>query len=125
MLLRASLQGPQHASARSNLHTTLAKPPPSCPPCMHATTTLWPPPSPQPWPLARPWPSHPHPLTPSCSVHIITDFGRPTGIALVEFSTPADAQTALAKDKQMMGTRYIEIFMSSKDELQRYLPRSY
>lgn len=60
-----------------------------------------------------------------CSVHIITDYGRPTGVALVEFASPQDAQAAAAKDKQMMGTRYIEVFTSSRDELQRYLPRSY
>jgi RNA recognition motif-containing protein len=59
------------------------------------------------------------------SVHIITDYGRPTGVALVEFATPQDAQAAAAKDKQMMGTRYIEVFPSSREELQRYLPRSY
>eukprot|EP00878_Enallax_costatus_P024880 GHUV01026574.1.p3 GENE.GHUV01026574.1~~GHUV01026574.1.p3 ORF type:complete len:112 (-),score=30.17 GHUV01026574.1:1508-1798(-) len=58
-------------------------------------------------------------------LHIITDYGRPTGVALVEFASPADAQAAAAKDKQMMGTRYIEVFPSSRDELQRYLPRSY
>ena len=56
-------------------------------------------------------------------VHIVTDYGRPTGLALVEFASPPEAQTALNKDKQMMGTRYIEVFMSSRDELQRYLPR--
>lgn len=59
------------------------------------------------------------------NVHIITDYGRPTGVALVEFATPQDAQAAAAKDKQMMGTRYIEVFPSSREELQRYLPRSY
>ncbi|KAF6255250.1 hypothetical protein COO60DRAFT_1627605 [Scenedesmus sp. NREL 46B-D3] len=53
------------------------------------------------------------------SVHIITDYGRPTGVALVEFGSPQDAQSAAAKDKQMMGTRYIEVFPSSRDELQR------
>jgi hypothetical protein len=47
------------------------------------------------------------------------------GIALVEFATPQEAQVAMSKDKQMMGTRYIEVFASSRDELQRYLPRSY
>lgn len=64
------------------------------------------------------------PLLPD-NVHIITDYGRPTGVALVEFASPQDAQAAGAKDKQMMGTRYIEVFASSRDELQRYLPRSY
>jgi heterogeneous nuclear ribonucleoprotein F/H len=64
------------------------------------------------------------PLLPD-NVHIITDYGRPTGVALVEFAGPQDAQAAAVKDKQMMGTRYIEVFPSSRDELQRYLPRSY
>jgi hypothetical protein len=59
------------------------------------------------------------------SVHIVTEGGRPTGMALVEFTSPQEAQTAMTKDKQMMGTRYIEVFMSSRDELQRYLPRTY
>jgi hypothetical protein len=54
-------------------------------------------------------------------VHIITDYGSPTGDALVEFSSPQDAQAAGAKDKQMMGTHYIEVFASSRDELQLYL----
>lgn len=59
------------------------------------------------------------------NVHIITDYGRPTGVALVEFTSTQDAQVALTKDKQLMGARYIEVFPSSRDELQRYLPRSY
>jgi heterogeneous nuclear ribonucleoprotein F/H len=58
-------------------------------------------------------------------VHIVTEGGRPSGVALVEFNTPQEAATAMTKDKQMMGTRYIELFMSSRDELQRYLPRTY
>jgi hypothetical protein len=59
------------------------------------------------------------------SVHIVTDYGRPTGVALVEFASPQEAQVAMSKDKQMMGTRYIEVFVSNRDELQRYLPRCY
>ena len=59
------------------------------------------------------------------SVHIITDYGRPTGVALVELATPQDAAAAGAKDKAMMGSRYIEVFPSSREELNRYLPRSY
>jgi hypothetical protein len=46
-------------------------------------------------------------------------------VALVEFGSAQEAQAAMVKDKQMMGTRYIEVFLSSRDELQRYLPRSY
>jgi len=59
------------------------------------------------------------------NVHLVADGGRPSGLGFVEFSTPTDAAAALAKDKQMMGSRYIEIFPSSSDELQRYLPRTF
>ena len=46
-------------------------------------------------------------------------------MALVEFATPQDAQAAMAKDRQMMGARYVEVFMSSRGELERFLPRSF
>lgn len=55
-----------------------------------------------------------------CSVFIVTDYGRPSGTAFVEFATPEDAQAAMAKDRQMMGTRYIEIFGSTPEERARY-----
>ena len=61
----------------------------------------------------------------AAGVFLATRIRRPTGVALVEFTSPTDAQAAAAKDKQMMGTRYIEVFPSSREELQRYLPRSY
>jgi RNA recognition motif-containing protein len=93
---------------------------PATRPSAPAKTACWPrltrPPRAPPLPLPRP---------PFRSVHIVTDYGRPMGIALVEFATPQEAQVAMSKDKQMMGTRYIEVFASSRDELQRYLPRSY
>lgn len=54
------------------------------------------------------------------SVFIVTDYGRPSGTAFVEFATPEDAQAAAMKDRQMMGTRYIEIFRSSAEERARY-----
>lgn len=49
------------------------------------------------------------------------DYGRPSGVAFVEFSNARDAQHALSKDRQMMGTRYIEIFPSTVEELKRYI----
>ncbi|CAD7700378.1 unnamed protein product, partial [Ostreobium quekettii] len=49
-------------------------------------------------------------------VFIVMDYGRPSGTAYVEFQTPEDAQAAMSKDRQMMGTRYIEIFGSSPEE---------
>ncbi|KHJ49331.1 hypothetical protein D918_00456 [Trichuris suis] len=39
--------------------------------------------------------------------------GRATGEADVEFSSPDDARDAMAKDRQHMGDRYIELFMKN------------
>lgn len=58
-------------------------------------------------------------LTPE-NVHIVADYGRPSGTAFVEFGDLADAQLAVSKDRQMMGTRYIEIFESTPEERSRY-----
>lgn len=46
--------------------------------------------------------------------------GRPNGMAFVEFDTPEAAEAGLKKDKQIMGTRYVEIFPSSTEEKARY-----
>lgn len=54
------------------------------------------------------------------NVFIVADYGRPSGTAFVEFATPEDAQNAMLKDRQMLGTRYIEIFESSTEERARY-----
>ncbi|KAL0389327.1 UNVERIFIED_CONTAM: G-rich sequence factor 1 [Sesamum calycinum] len=52
------------------------------------------------------------------SIHIIFNFeGRPTGEAFVEFATADDAKAALAKDRMTLGSRYIELFPSSAEEL--------
>lgn len=56
-------------------------------------------------------------------VHLISEYGRPAGTAFVDFQTPQDAQQALGKDKQMMGTRYVELFPSSRNELERLVLR--
>ena len=50
------------------------------------------------------------------SVHIVCENDRPTGMALVEFASTQEAQMGMSKDKQMMGTRYIEVFNSSRCE---------
>ncbi|KAL7595716.1 uncharacterized protein LOC111877496 [Lactuca sativa] len=49
--------------------------------------------------------------------------GRPTGEALVEFSNVDDSKAALAKDRMTLGSRYIELFMSSPDELKDAISR--
>ncbi|XP_031110646.1 heterogeneous nuclear ribonucleoprotein F-like [Ipomoea triloba] len=58
------------------------------------------------------------------SVHITLNFeGRPTGEAFVEFANPEDAKVALAKDRMSLGSRYIELFPSSPEELNESLSR--
>jgi hypothetical protein len=50
-----------------------------------------------------------------CSVHLVLAFdGRPTGSAFAEFSGPGDAESAMVRDKAMMGSRYVELFNSSR-----------
>ncbi|KAL0390813.1 UNVERIFIED_CONTAM: RNA-binding protein sym-2 [Sesamum calycinum] len=52
------------------------------------------------------------------SIHITYNFeGRPTGEAFVEFASAEDAKEALAKDRMTLGSRYIELFASSPEEL--------
>ena len=48
--------------------------------------------------------------------------GRTTGIAFVEFSSADVAEVAMRKDRQMMGSRYIEMFVSSEEDRGRHLP---
>jgi heterogeneous nuclear ribonucleoprotein F/H len=49
------------------------------------------------------------------------DHGRPSGVAFVEFPTPQEATAAMAKNKQMMGSRYIEIFPANRADLDRWV----
>jgi heterogeneous nuclear ribonucleoprotein F/H len=52
------------------------------------------------------------------NVHLVLAFdGRPTGSAFAEFSGPGDAESAMVRDKAMMGSRYVELFNSSREEL--------
>lgn len=56
----------------------------------------------------------------ACSVHLVVSYdNRPTGTAFVEFPNPMDAITALGKNRQMLGSRYIELFKSSPEEVAR------
>nr|XP_043613715.1 heterogeneous nuclear ribonucleoprotein F-like [Erigeron canadensis] len=52
------------------------------------------------------------------SVHLIFNpEGRATGEAFVIFANVEDSRAALAKDRMTLGSRYIELFMSSHEEL--------
>eukprot|EP00850_Spirogloea_muscicola_P024205 SM000481S16628 [mRNA] locus=s481:3044:4496:- [translate_table: standard] len=59
------------------------------------------------------------------SIHIVSNAaGRTTGEAFVEFASPEEAVAAMAKDRQMLGTRYVELFPSSREETTRAAIRS-
>jgi len=47
--------------------------------------------------------------------------GRPSGLAYVELSSEEDQKAALAKDKQSIGGRYIDVFACTQTELQARL----
>ena len=54
------------------------------------------------------------------SIHIVTSLdGRPSGVAFVEFQSPEEAKIAMTRDRQSMGTRYVELFASSREEATR------
>lgn len=50
--------------------------------------------------------------------------GRSTGDAFVLFSDESDASKALAKHRELIGSRYIELFRSTTAEVQQVLNRS-
>lgn len=49
--------------------------------------------------------------------------GRATGEAYVGFATPEDSKRAMELHRRIMGSRYIELFISNKDEQGRALTR--
>ncbi|KAF8398374.1 hypothetical protein HHK36_017301 [Tetracentron sinense] len=52
------------------------------------------------------------------SIHIMFSLeGRPTGEAFVEFASAEESKAAMAKDRMTLGSRYIELFPSSLEEL--------
>ncbi|KAF5827170.1 putative heterogeneous nuclear ribonucleoprotein [Dunaliella salina] len=57
------------------------------------------------------------------NVLVVMENGRPSGVAFVEFPTPQEATTALTKNRQTMGTRYVEIFAANRSDLERYKAR--
>ena len=49
--------------------------------------------------------------------------GRATGEAYVGFETPDDSKRAMELHRKSMGSRYIELFLSNKEEHGRALAR--
>lgn len=52
-----------------------------------------------------------------------TSDGRPTGEAYVEFANAEDSRTAMSRDRMTLGSRYIELFPSSREELDEAISR--
>lgn len=58
------------------------------------------------------------------SIHItMNSEGRPTGEAFVEFAGAEDSKAAMAKDRMTLGSRYIELFPSSVEEMDEAVSR--
>jgi heterogeneous nuclear ribonucleoprotein F/H len=49
--------------------------------------------------------------------------GRATGECYIGFETPEDAERAMALHRRSMGNRYIELFISNKEEQSRAIAR--
>eukprot|EP00250_Pteridium_aquilinum_P017449 c23629_g1_i2 orf=1087-1875(+) len=59
------------------------------------------------------------------NIHILTlADGRSTGEAFVEFSGPEESKAAMKKDKMTLGSRYVELFASSREEATRAAAKS-
>lgn len=57
-------------------------------------------------------------------VHLVSDnMGRSSGEAFVHFVDKKSAQEALNRDREKIGHRYIEVFLSSADEVRMYSAR--
>ncbi|KAI5635169.1 RNA recognition motif domain-containing protein [Phthorimaea operculella] len=57
-------------------------------------------------------------------VHILSDHsGRASGEAFVHFTNKESAHQALQRDREKIGHRYIEVFISSSDEVRSYSAR--
>ncbi|KAL9253970.1 Heterogeneous nuclear ribonucleoprotein H2-like protein [Drosera capensis] len=64
-------------------------------------------------------------VIPEDNIHIMYNpDGRRTGETFVMFSKPEDAKAALTKDRKTLGSRYIELFVSSLQELDEALSGS-
>lgn len=56
------------------------------------------------------------PVIPAEIVLVSTTDGRPSGTGYARFASVEDTQCALQKDRQYIGTRYIELFAASSAE---------
>lgn len=59
------------------------------------------------------------------NIHIVTHAdGRATGEAFIEFKSAEESKEAMKKDKMTLGSRYVELFASSREEATRAAARS-
>lgn len=64
-----------------------------------------------------------HKIIPETIVMTYRGDGRATGEGYVGFETPDDSKAAMALHRNTIGTRYIELFISNKDEHSRAFAR--
>jgi len=61
---------------------------------------------------------------PESSVHLLQSAeGQNTGEGYVEFHSPAEAASAMAKDHAKIGSRYVELFACTRRRPPRVWPR--
>eukprot|EP01024_Parvocaulis_polyphysoides_P076086 TRINITY_DN9865_c0_g1_i2.p1 TRINITY_DN9865_c0_g1~~TRINITY_DN9865_c0_g1_i2.p1 ORF type:complete len:284 (-),score=33.27 TRINITY_DN9865_c0_g1_i2:586-1344(-) len=65
----------------------------------------------------------PHRVSPD-QILVCTVRGRTTGQGYVEFNNSHDASIAMRKNKHLMGSRYIELFQSDLEELQKAIRKN-
>jgi heterogeneous nuclear ribonucleoprotein F/H len=59
------------------------------------------------------------------SIYLTTNQeGRPSGEAFIKVFDENDLQVAAQKNDQMMGQRYIEVFLSNEEQLEKHLNES-
>jgi heterogeneous nuclear ribonucleoprotein F/H len=64
-------------------------------------------------------------LSSTPSVYLTTNTeGRPSGEAFIEVEEETDVDTALLKNNNLMGQRYIEVFKSNYDQLSKHIEES-
>ncbi|KAI4385379.1 hypothetical protein MLD38_003413 [Melastoma candidum] len=58
------------------------------------------------------------------SVHIaLNSEGRPSGDAYVEFMSKEDSKAAMCKDRMTLGSRYIELFAATREDMEEAVSR--
>uniref|UniRef100_A0A7N0TIK1 RRM domain-containing protein n=1 Tax=Kalanchoe fedtschenkoi TaxID=63787 RepID=A0A7N0TIK1_KALFE len=59
------------------------------------------------------------------AIHFVLNWeGRPSGDAFVKFASAEDSKAAMVKDRMSVGSRYVELFPSTPEEMSRALSKA-